>query len=302
VPSSNSWKSRIGKPLPDFAAEKGYFWNASIFLFGRRSVARRTAPLRAQHGPRKLGRSGFSCLGSEFYLDRRELLNCRRDSIDYAVMEKTAKAALVPLNAGWSDVGTWDALFASAEKDERDNAARGDPGGVLIVDETGFVKKGAHSVGVARQYSRTAGRIENAQVSVFLAYASCFGQALIDRRPYLPEAWAKDEARRSKAQVPDGVAFATKPQMALELIASALNAQVPCAFVLADALCGSDSRLRRMLEERGQAYVLAAPKSRPRSTASPIAKSELRRALTPGLTDALLDQKGADPVDGCGPS
>jgi len=135
--------------------------------------------------------------------------------------------------------------------------ALGDPGGVLIVDETGFVKKGAHSVGVARQYSGTAGRIENAQVGVFVAYASRFGQALIDRRLYLPEAWAKDKERRAKAQVPDDVAFATKPQMACELIAHALDAGVPCAFVLADALYGSDSRLRSMLENRRQAYVLA---------------------------------------------
>jgi SRSO17 transposase len=135
--------------------------------------------------------------------------------------------------------------------------ALGDASGVLIVDETGFVKKGAHSVGVARQYSGTAGRIENAQVGVFLAYASRFGQALIDRRLYLPAAWAKDQDRRVKAQVPDEVVFATKPQMACELISRALDAGVPCAFVLADALYGSDSRLRRMLEGRGQPYVLA---------------------------------------------
>jgi SRSO17 transposase len=136
-------------------------------------------------------------------------------------------------------------------------AALGDPDGVLIVDETGFVKKGAHSVGVARQYSGTAGRIENCQVGVFLAYASRFGQALIDRRLYLPEAWANDHKRRQGAQIPDEIAFATKPQMACELIARALDAGVPCAFVLADAVYGSDSRLRRLLEERSQPYVLA---------------------------------------------
>lgn len=135
--------------------------------------------------------------------------------------------------------------------------ALGDPAGVLVVDETGFLKKGEHSAGVARQYSGTAGRIENCQVGVFLAYASRFGQALIDRRLYLPEAWAKDDARRAKARVPEDIAFATKPEIARDLIAAALNAQVPCAFVLADAVYGSDSRLRRMLEERHQAYVLA---------------------------------------------
>ena len=129
--------------------------------------------------------------------------------------------------------------------------------GVLVVDETGFLKKGTHSVGVARQYSGTAGRIENCQVGVFLGYASPLGQALIDRRLYLPEAWAGDDARRRQVQVPETVEFATKPQIACALIASALDAGVPCAWVLADALYGADSRLRRMLEGRGQPYVLA---------------------------------------------
>ena len=135
--------------------------------------------------------------------------------------------------------------------------ALGCASGVLVVDETGFLKKGRHSVGVGRQYSGTAGRIENCQVGVFLAYASACGQALIDRRLYLPEAWAKDRERRRKAQIPEDVEFATKPAIARDLIISALDAGVPCAWVLADALYGSDSRLRRMLEARSQAYVLA---------------------------------------------
>ena len=135
--------------------------------------------------------------------------------------------------------------------------ALGDRDGVLVVDETGFIKKGEHSVGVARQYSGTAGRIENCQIGVFLAYASRFGQALIDRRLYLPEAWARDESKRAKAGVPEEITFVTKPQMACVLIAAALDAGAPCAWVLADALYGSDSRLRRMLETRGQPYVLA---------------------------------------------
>lgn len=136
-------------------------------------------------------------------------------------------------------------------------AALGDLDGVLVVDETGFVKKGNHSVGVARQYSGTAGRIENCQVGVFLAYASRFGQALIDRRLYVPEAWAKDAARCAKTHVPKTISFATKPEIARDLLAAALDAKAPCAFVLADAAYGSDSQLRRMLEERHQAYVLA---------------------------------------------
>src|SRR3954469_20786685 len=100
----------------------------------------------------------------------------------------------------------------------------GDRDGVLVVDETGFLNKGEHSVGVARQYSGTAGRIENCQVGVFLAYASRYGQALIDRRLYLPEVWAQDESKRTKAGVPEEITFVTKPQMACALIAAALDA------------------------------------------------------------------------------
>lgn len=136
-------------------------------------------------------------------------------------------------------------------------AALGDTGGVLVVDETGFLKKGTHSVGVSRQYSGTAGRIENCQVGVFLGYASRYGHTLIDRRLYLPKAWIDDRERCRKASVPDEVAFATKPAMAREMIAAALDTGLSCAWVLADSLYGSDYALRRMLEARGQPYVLA---------------------------------------------
>lgn len=135
--------------------------------------------------------------------------------------------------------------------------ALGDPDGVLVVDETGFLKKGVHSVGVARQYSGTAGRIENSQIGVFASYASRWGHALIDRRLYLPKAWANDAERRSKAIVPGDIAFATKPAIATEMVSKLLDETFPCAFVLADAVYGSDARFRRMLEARGQAYVLA---------------------------------------------
>lgn len=135
--------------------------------------------------------------------------------------------------------------------------ALGDANGVLIVDETGFLKKGEHSVGVARQYSGTAGRIENCQIGVFLSYASRWGHTLIDRRLYLPQAWAEDRERRAKSAVPEDVTFMTKPEIARQLIAKALDAGILCAFVLGDALYGSDRRLRRMLEARKQPYVLA---------------------------------------------
>uniref|UniRef100_UPI00262E17F3 IS701 family transposase n=1 Tax=uncultured Roseibium sp. TaxID=1936171 RepID=UPI00262E17F3 len=133
----------------------------------------------------------------------------------------------------------------------------GDADGVLVVDETGFLKKGDRSVGVSRQYSGTAGRVENSQVGVFLAYASRFGQSLIDQRLYLPKTWAGDVQRRARAHVPEDIAFATKIEIARDMIAAALNASAPCRWVLADALYGGYYRLRRLLEERGQPYVLA---------------------------------------------
>jgi SRSO17 transposase len=132
----------------------------------------------------------------------------------------------------------------------------GHPDGVLVVDETGFLKKGTHSAGVARQYSGTAGRIENCQIGVFLAYASSKGHALIDRALYLPEAWCADTPRRAEAAIPEDVVFATKPTLARQMIARALDAGVPCAWVLGDEVYGSDHRLRRLLEQREQPYVL----------------------------------------------
>ena len=129
--------------------------------------------------------------------------------------------------------------------------------GVLIVDETGFLKKGEHSAGVARQYSGTAGRIENAQVGVFLAYAGDKGHALIDRELYLPKEWGDDAERRAEAAIPDEVEFATKPALACRMIGRALDAGLPCAWVLGDEIYGSDRRLRMDLERREQPFVLA---------------------------------------------
>jgi SRSO17 transposase len=128
---------------------------------------------------------------------------------------------------------------------------------MLIVDETGFLKKGRHSAGVARQYSGTAGRVENCQIGVFLAYSSRKGQALIDRRLYLPEAWAGDAERRRAAKIPADIPFLTKPEIAREMLARALDTGVPCAWVLGDSVYGSDRRLRLMLEERDRPYLLA---------------------------------------------
>jgi SRSO17 transposase len=139
----------------------------------------------------------------------------------------------------------------------------GDPGGVLVVDETGFLKKGNKSAGVQRQYSGTAGRIENCQVGVFLAYASRKGRALVDRELYLPKEWAADTDRRAEAHVPQRVAFATKPQLAQAMLERALDAHVPAGWVTADEVYGGDARLRAWLEEHELAYVLAVKATQP---------------------------------------
>jgi SRSO17 transposase len=144
----------------------------------------------------------------------------------------------------------------------------GDPGGVLVVDETGFLKKGNKSAGVQRQYSGTAGRIENCQVGVFLTYASPKGRALIDRELYLPKEWAADAARRAEAHVPEQVAFQTKPQLAQQMLARAVDAGVPAGWVTADEVYGGDGRLRAVLEGHDLAYVLAVKATQPLWAAS----------------------------------
>jgi SRSO17 transposase len=134
----------------------------------------------------------------------------------------------------------------------------GDPGAVLAVDETGFLKKGTMSAGVARQYTGTAGRVENAQVGVFLAYAASDGaRALIDRELYLPKAWADDRGRCRAAGIADDVEFATKPELAWQMIERAAEAGVPFAWVTGDEVYGGNPGLRRRLEERRLPYVMA---------------------------------------------
>ena len=129
---------------------------------------------------------------------------------------------------------------------------------VLVVDETGFLKKGDHSVGVKRQYSGTAGRIENAQIGVFLAYTSEQGTAFIDRELFLPQEWADDETRRTQGRVPDDRTFLTKPQLAEQMLERTFKAGVQAAWVTADTVYAS-GKLRGLLEERCQPYVLAVP-------------------------------------------
>ena len=137
-----------------------------------------------------------------------------------------------------------DALRDGLQTYVRDHL--GSPEAVLVIDETGFLKKGSHSAGVARQYSGTAGRIENSQIGVFLAYRTCAGQTLIDRELYLPHAWTTDADRCQQAGIPDTRQFATKPQLAQQMLARVLRTDLPAAWITGDSIlwrCPVSARL-----------------------------------------------------------
>ncbi|WP_448620663.1 IS701 family transposase [Geodermatophilus sp. URMC 65] len=131
------------------------------------------------------------------------------------------------------------------------------PGGVLIVDETGFIKKGTRSAGVGRQYTGTTGKIDNCQIGVFLAYATDIGRALIDRELYLPKAWTDDRERARAAGIGDEVGLATKPELARSMLQRTLDAGVAVGWLTADEIYGQDKRLRVWCEQHGLPYVLA---------------------------------------------
>jgi SRSO17 transposase len=157
--------------------------------------------------------------------------------------------------AKWEPAGIRDELqeYVADELGEDD--------GVLIIDDTGFIKKGTTSVGVQRQYSGTAGRTENCQIGVFAAYASPRGRALVDRELYLPKSWSADRDRCRAAKVPDDREFATKGELARRMVLRALASPLPIGWVTADSAYGQESRFRRLLEQSGVGYVLAVPKS-----------------------------------------
>jgi SRSO17 transposase len=163
----------------------------------------------------------------------------------------------------------------------------GEAGAVLVIDETGDVKKGTRTVGVQRQYTGTAGRIENSQVAVYLAYSAAGGHALIDRELYLPKSWTADPARCAAAGVPAEVAFATKPTLARVMLVRALDAGLP-AGVAGDEVYGADPDLRAELEARRVGYVLAIAGNRRLPTAAGPLRRFPRRALAvAGLAAAL---------------
>ncbi|WP_404369207.1 IS701 family transposase [Corallococcus coralloides] len=150
----------------------------------------------------------------------------------------------------------WDADAVRDDVLEYARRALGE-GGILAVDETGFLKKGEKSVGVARQYTGTAGKVENAQVGVFLSYATPLGHALVDRELYLPEPWTEDAARRKAGGIPGEVGFESKPALAQGMLQRALGAGLKPAWVVGDEVYGRDNTLRRFLEDLHQPYVLA---------------------------------------------
>jgi SRSO17 transposase len=174
----------------------------------------------------------------------------------------------------------WDADDIRDDLREMVVEAFADPDAVLVVDETGDVKKGTKTVGVQRQYSGTAGRIENCQVAVYMTYTSTKGHALIDRALYMPRSWCEDRDRCTRAGVPHEVEFASKPVLAATLISRALDAGVPAGWVAGDEVYGADPALRTLLQQRRIGYVLAIACNRTIPTgAGEVSVAEIGNAL-----------------------
>ena len=155
--------------------------------------------------------------------------------------------------ASWNADAVRNELFRYA----RENVLSPNEAGIWVVDETGFLKKGDKSVGVQRQYSGTAGRIENCQIGVFLALVSANGRVLIDRELYLPKSWCEDQERCKVAAVPEEIHFATKQKLAQNMLGRVFENGIKPKWVLGDAIYGSDSKFRCFLESNSQPYVLA---------------------------------------------
>jgi len=189
----------------------------------------------------------------------------------------------------------WDADRLQARLSEYVEDKLGSPDAVLILGETGFVKKGTHSAGVQRQSSGTAGRMENSQIGVFLGYAGKRGYALLDRELYLPQSWAEDGARRQATGIPDQIEFQTKPmfhpsdmdpspgtpELGRRMLERAFQSGVSCGWVAGDEVYGRDSKLRRWLEARRQPYVLAV------GADQRLWRQDMRRHRVDALADQL---------------
>jgi len=185
----------------------------------------------------------------------------------------------------------WDADAARDRLQDYIAETFGDPQALVVLDETGFLKKGTHSVGVQRQYTGTAGKIENAQVGVFLAYASPRGHVLLDRRLYLPRSWAEDAERREGAGVPEGVTFQTKPQLAGAMLEHLWARGLPMGWVAGDEVYGNDAPLRERIAAHGYRYVLSVSSLQrvwtTRPAVEPTGRPRLRARLAAGEPPAL---------------
>lgn len=170
----------------------------------------------------------------------------------------------------------------------------GDEDGVGVVDETGFLKKGNKSVGVKRQYSGTAGKVENCQIGTFLVYVSPRGFAFLDRRLYLPKEWCADAERRAEAKVPPEVEFRTKPQQAVEMLKHAWELGVPMRWVTGDEVYGNDPALRDAVAEEGRLYVLAVSSNTPVWVERPLVEEPMKQTGGRPRTKPRLAE-GAEP-------
>ncbi|MFY1623841.1 IS701 family transposase [Micromonospora sp. WMMD723] len=179
--------------------------------------------------------------------------------------------------SAWDPDSVRDDLFAYVTEH------LGHDDGVLIVDETGFLKKGIKSAGVQRQYSGTAGRTENCQLGVFLAYASPAGRTLIDRELYLPRGWCDDAVRRVEAGIAANVEFATKPALGLRMMQRAIVAGLPAKWVTADEAYGQDSKFRTWLQQQRLGYVLAVPRNQRIPTVVGNSRPDVLASAAPAL-------------------
>ncbi len=168
--------------------------------------------------------------------------------------------------------------------------------GIGVVDETGFLKKGEKSVGVKRQYSGTAGKIENCQVGTFLSYASVAGKVFLDRRLYLPEEWGNDPLRRAQAKVPEQVRFETKPEQAMAMLAHAWAQGVPMRWVVGDEVYGESTALRDLVAAHGRWYVLGVRSVMPVWIACPGGTESTAQAGSGSQAQAPLAVEAPPPI------
>ena len=164
----------------------------------------------------------------------------------------------------------------------------GEEDAIGVVDESGFIKKGKHSVGVKRQYSGTAGKVENCQIGTFLSYATTKGHVFLDRRLYLPEEWCNDSERRKGAKVPEDVVFQTKPKQGMAMLEHAWQAGVPMRWVAGDEVYGASTDLRDLVADSGRLYVLAVRTNTPVWTTRPQVVEYIQNEQDPSRTKVCL--------------